>query len=852
MDPARWDRLRSVFLEALDRDEGGTRELLREVAGEDAEMALQVEQLLRDHARVDDFLVPPDLVPGSERETPPLVGKKFDDLEILRSIDGGGMGEVYLARQASLDRLVAVKVLRRSPGEGPSEELRKEAARIARLRHPGIVAVHRFGCHEGIAYFVMDYIEGCSLAQVLADRAAGRPGAEEWTPGRVATVIRKVAQALDYSHQNGLVHRDVKPANILIDADDEPHLVDFGIAKEVKPDARITRVVGTPHYMSPEQARHGAVIDHHSDLFSLGVVLYELLTQTKPFQGETDREVLDSISYRQPASLRKINSQVPRDLDTICQKAMRKEVRHRYHSGRELAEDLQRFLEHKAPRAKPPTVTEHLHAGWRQYRRVLLVGATLLVVAATSFRVALWWHDEKQRQELIAALPADLATFDAGSEEQTLDQLRRWHEETERKAGLFPSGSQKARLEKIRAELEARISAQLERAQAEVSAILSQSGRGVRGVDLGRLQESLMVVRTALSVLPDADSGALEKLQSTLFPRLTVRSDPPGAEVRVSVLVPDTGLVDPTQAVVHAGLTDLVDYSISPGYYRIQAVDGAGRMGEVRMMLTDYAAHYETPLLVLRDPAAVTADMVLLPAGRYRVPPRELISHLNQGFAADGTLELPAYWVDREEVTNGAYRAFCDATGRPYPRTWPANWDPAWDALPAGFIDCHDAGAYAAWAGKRLLTVHEWQRAARGLNGWLTPWSPEFSGEVVATLANVRNQLTPAFHPQSTEALEESNRREWELYLGQVRPAGSSSDRSPEGLTDMLGSLREWTATFAYNQVHEGVFQPTPGVYCQLGSSWDSWARDLSYVGVAGASATDDGGGFRCGRSVTP
>jgi predicted Ser/Thr protein kinase len=307
------------------------------------------------------------------------------DFRILREVGRGGMGAVYEAEQISLGRRVALKVLRFGAVSEPEAITRfqREAETVARLHHTNIVPIFSVGSEHGVNFYAMQFIEGRSLAQVLADRAG------PLDPDQVAEWGLQAAEALEHAHRRGVIHRDVKPSNLLLDNDGRIWLTDFGLAKRLD-DATLSMtgaLLGTPRYMSPEQASSGERrIDHRTDLFSLGATLYELATGRPVFDGDSPHRVIGRILNDEVTAPRSVRPDLSRDLETILLKCLNKDPGQRYRTARELADDLRALTEGRPIAARRPGLVER-GVKWlrRQQRSVALtaaaVAATLLVVA---------------------------------------------------------------------------------------------------------------------------------------------------------------------------------------------------------------------------------------------------------------------------------------------------------------------------------------------------------------------------------------------------------------------------------------------------------------------------------------
>ena len=311
---------------------------------------------------------------GGSRDT-----SVFGKFELLAEAGRGGMGVVYKARQKDLDRTVALKMIL-SSRLASDEEVRRfqqEAKAAASLRHPSIVGIHEVGQVHGQHFFTMEYIEGRSLAKILADGPLD--------PERAARCLLAVARAVDYLHSHDIVHRDLKPSNILLDEQDRPYVTDFGLAKVFQSAADRTEtglILGTPGYMAPEQARgQSAEISPRTDVYGLGAVLYEMLTGRPPFREENQLNTLLQVLEGEPTLPSQLNRRVAADLQRICMCCLEKDPADRYRSAAALADDLERYLRHEPLEVRPANMRQRLLRWSRRNPALVGHGAGLLLTA---------------------------------------------------------------------------------------------------------------------------------------------------------------------------------------------------------------------------------------------------------------------------------------------------------------------------------------------------------------------------------------------------------------------------------------------------------------------------------------
>ena len=460
MTPERWQKITAIFEAALQRDDGARTAYVNEACGDDQELRREVEAMLASHDQASRFIEEPAMGVAARLVTSAggksLVGKTIAHYNVLSLLGKGGMGEVYLAEDTKLGRRVALKLLPDEFARDPQRlaRFRQEARAASALSHPNIVTIHEIGDVDSIHFMTTEFVDGESLRRYISKRTT-----ELSTALDIAT---QVASALAAAHEVGVVHRDIKPDNIMIRRDRLVKVLDFGLAKlaegsEPTPTTQApTRlmvntepgvVMGTANYMSPEQAR-GAEVDGRTDIWSLGVILYEMITGRVPFEGDTPTDVLSLIIQREPARIARYAPEAPEELERIVTKSLTKDRDGRYQTTKDLLIDLQRLrrqLELKAelertvqpdepettvaqkrmtlaePRQQTEIATapatssaEYIVGEVKRHKRALIIALAALVIAV----VAIYLYNSRANRQIhsLAVLPMVNGTGDPNSE----------------------------------------------------------------------------------------------------------------------------------------------------------------------------------------------------------------------------------------------------------------------------------------------------------------------------------------------------------------------------------------------------------------------------------------------------
>ena len=364
----------------------------------------------------------------------PTIGTQIDDYEIISEIARGGMGVVYRARQQNLDRVVALKmVFGDASGDDDLKRFHNEARAAAELDHPGIVPVFDVGTYGDRPYFTMAYVDGPSLASLLADGPL--------PPERAAEIARDVARAMSTAHRQQIIHRDLKPANILMESDGSPRITDFGVCKSLAAASDLTaggEMIGTPHYMPPEQASVADdPIGPTADVYSIGAVLYTMLTGRPPFQSASPLEVVAQVISQAPVRPSNLNSSLPADLETITLKCLEKRPADRYEAAEDLAADLERFINDEPIVARPPGL---LRLGSHLVRQQILLAsvsgsfALLLVMLCFVLAITLF-NVRRENERLLQQIASDrqavtdfVSREDKSSNAVLRYKLQRWQQ----------------------------------------------------------------------------------------------------------------------------------------------------------------------------------------------------------------------------------------------------------------------------------------------------------------------------------------------------------------------------------------------------------------------------------------
>jgi len=629
------------------------------------------------------------------------------------------------------------------------------------------------------------------------------------------------------------VHRDVKPRNLLLDREGRVYISDFGLARDNRFGAisQNGAIMGTPYYMSPEQARvlSAAPVDHRTDVYSLGVVLYELLTLRRPFEGRTSDEVRARIQYDNPKPVHRLNARVPVDLATICHGAMEKDAGARYASAAAMAEDLRRFLSHERILFRPPPWWRRTVDGARRH----WVGLAAVACLASVMGLTNWWAKREGARQHLAGLMAELsvlepAALDGQTTPQLLDGYRTLRDLDA--AGYVATESEATHLDALR-----RAFADLERRMIETGEALSGNKDKIATEGLALADEQVLsgIIKLQSAALIFGRPDLMQRIPENPFkPRLTVTvRDGAGRDlagkVGYRVIDPVTGQPSVFEKL---GVLPIKALAVPYGYLRIVAmIDGIG----IREFTRYFRRGGEEVVVehVVRAEQQDVTRMIPIDGGVLELHDAGCpMSGIN-----NRKLTIEPFLLDRYEVSNADYRKFLQA--KPDAAV-PLYWaqiaaGSEQDKLPVVMISWQDALAYAEWEGKRLPTHAEWAFAARGTEGRLFPWPNAVPG---VYLGNTK---------QPYEAMM-SYSRQVEAYLERASDVTSHPDAATaSGLFHMLGNVAEWTESLQ-PELHAGVFQPRYYSRVVIGDPWYAASITNRPGNLATIETRGDSSGYAC------
>ncbi len=677
---------------------------------------------------------------------------KFAEYKLLGKLGEGGMGIVYRAVHSKLNRVVALKVL--TGGEHSSdqqvERFLMEARAAAKISHPNVVPVYDVGEFEGKHYFTMALVDGETLDGVITKD----PSRFMTRPSEAVTLMLPIVDAIGAAHQQNVIHRDLKPSNIIVEKTGKPLVMDFGLAKDLSEGMKLTRTgmaVGTPSYMSPEQARgESKRIDPRTDVYSLGAVLYELVCGRPPFQSETYFETMEAVVRDDAVSPKQWNPNLPVDLETVILKCLEKDREKRYQTAEELSMDLARFIADEPIAARPITGTERFKRKLRRHRRLVAVSgaaAVLMIGLLVYFLV----HSESQGTKGAEAerVKRFEEVWGPGKAAFEKGDLREARSKLEQAVQILPTHDDAKNL----------LGETVKRIDAKVTGLV-QAAKVLW--DRGRSLEALDKLAEAKELRP-GDSEiesfiAKVRADSVVF---EVRTNPPGAAA--TVLARDDEDREVPVDERDLGRTPVTARRLKPGSYVVSLeLDGYAPM-RIPLVLAAGTLDVVAASVDLLARDKVREGMIVVPSGEFTIGGSAIYALP----AAKRT--LPTFLIDRYEVTCGEYARFLAETQRKPPDGWEGTTPPEGEEkMPVVSVSHYDAEAYARWAGKRLPTEEEWEKAARGVDGRPYPWGTFW-----------REKLS---HSEDFEG-------------DRVAVGSYPTDTSPYGCLDMAGNVCEWTSS---------------------------------------------------------
>jgi serine/threonine protein kinase/formylglycine-generating enzyme required for sulfatase activity len=798
MNKERWQEISRIFNVALEKPGDDRFLYLKEACGDDNGLRSEIEMLLAASDEHDSFIDSPKVdLTAAETEPRFQPNEKLGSFQIIEMLGQGGMGEVYLARDLRLNRPVALKILPQDSAidKHANRRFLREAQAAASLEHPHICTIHEIGEESGFSFIVMQYVEGETLSAKIKSGSL--------KPQDAFDIAIQIADALSEAHAHGIIHRDIKPANIIVAANNQIKVLDFGLAKRIVFDpaeeqsslktllSQPGMILGTVSYMSPEQAR-GMDTDTRTDLWSLGVVIYEMIFGKTPFSGGTSVEKLAAVLYKEPEK----QEGVPDELTAIFTKALQKEPDERYQTAEDVITDLKHLKQemdfaeqlhiHVTNAPGDVEIDQKLTQFLSDNPTAQIEHTVLTAKVKPKFN---WKRAIFYSLMAVILLAGGYIWFKSYRVEQAYGNLKKVED-------------------------------------------LAKAEKNFEAYDLAMRVEN---------VLPG--NADLAKLWPSISDSLTVNSDQPGAKVYLRRFQADANGKFPSREYI--GETPINDLRIPRGNYILQIEKDGFAPFERTISGTIPrigGSFIETPPLKidthLVEAGKMPPRMVYVPAGEY--------SLVNWSRSTEAKVNLSEFFIDKYEVTNAEFKEFItaggywkkefwrypifrdgkeiplddalkefkDNTGLPGPRSWTNQTFPdGKDNFPVTDITWYEASAYSEFRGKRLPTVFQWEKAAR--DGTFDPrynampWGFIRQGETTDNRANMRG-------------------------TGTVGVESNEFGMSPFGAYNMAGNVYEWNL----NQSHEG--------YITSGGAWNDLSYSFGDYGEYPGIYSSNRIGFRC------
>ncbi len=705
------------------------------------------------------------------------------------------------------------------------ERFEREARAGGRLAHPGVVGVYSAGVVDGVHYIAQELVEdGFTLADYLRERRETAEVPQTYYT-RVAGLFVKIADALQAAHDAGIVHRDIKPPNILITRDDEPRVGDFGLARVVDElsESEHSRIVGTYYYMSPEQASARSIaIDHRSDEFSLGAVLYEALTLKRPFEGDTGEQILDRIRHEDPIDPREVRSLIPVELAVICGKMLQKRRADRYPSMAAFAADLRRFLAHEPISARPPSRLELLQKWTRRHPTfssvtglsaagLLVVSFLLLQVLQKNARLELY-ADER----LVPYLEQEVLGVDPP---------------TPARAAVYESWLELGRAAADRLPQRRRALASL--GAASMARAGSSPAAGDAALESDLTQASLEQLVTGLEELSRPGTGLLAWIEARMeFARGVEQATVLGAQAAAAWERAMVSIADEAQCPAYGGLEIRPQLGLLP-----LGRDPASGLWEFAHLLSGELPQRDEAGRMIMGPDTCIV-LVLLPGGEF-VMGSQRDDKKGPNYFKEAkpnekphTVSLDPFFVGKHEITQGQWLR----AERVNPAYYAAGQEYAGVAVdlrhPMGFVSWYDSRDMLARLDLQLPTEAQWEFAARA--GTRTPW---YTGNDRAALEWTANIADDSVTPVHGEVEDLHPQEDWDDGHPIHAPAGTF-EPNPFGLYDIYGNVWEWCLEYGYRGLADthGVVRTGDGLR-HTESNSDRILRGGSFSSAADSGA---------------